>query len=277
MATKKAAPKKAPAKKTGTSMAKWDEELARRAQIAAGMEESTLTGGNFIGTRGGVLTYGGAEVPGNKMNVIVLGHVLHNVFYAGKFDPKNPTSPDCYAFGDREATMVPHEKAEDQQSGQCEGCPMNEWGTADTGKGKACSQKRRLMLLTEDALEDIEDAQAAMLHVPVTSGKAWAGYVVQLATTLKRPPLGVITEISLVPDPKNQFAMKFKLVEKIDDGAVIEALLAKFDAHAKELTAPYPANSEREEREERRPATKKAGRKVTRVPAKKAAAKKTRR
>lgn len=243
MATKKAA-------KTagGKGLAKWDEELARQAALAQGMEESTLTGGNFIGTRGGILTYQGAEVPGNKMNVVILGHVLHNMFYEGKFDSKNPASPVCYAFGEKESQMAPHEKCESPQADECEGCPMNEFGSADTGRGKACKNSRRLMVIPEDALDDLENANPALIHTPPTSGRAWAGYVVNLATTLRRPPLAVVTEISLVPDPKHQFKMQFKLVGQIEDSALIEGVIALAKKHAKDLTNPYPANSEREER-----------------------------
>lgn len=271
MATKKTAGKAS----GGKSIAKWDEELAKQALLAQGMEESTLSGGNFIGTRGGVLTFQGAEVPGNKMNVVVLGHVLHNMFYEGKFDSKNPASPVCYSFGEKEGNLVPHEKSESIQNPECDGCPMNEYGSADTGAGKACKNSRRLMVIPEGALEDLDDANPALIHVPVTSTKAWAGYVVQIATQFRRPPLGVITEVSLVPDPKNQFAMKFKLVEKIDDAAQIEGLIALMTKHKKDLTNPYPQNSAREDRPAARGGSagsgRKAGREVTRVPGKGAA------
>lgn len=265
------AAKKAAAAKTGKGLAKWDEELARQAALAQGMEESTLTGGNFIGTKGGILTYQGAEVPGNKMNVIILGHVLHNMFYEGKYDSNNPASPVCYAFGEKEASMVPHEKAEAKQADECDGCPMNEYGSADTGKGKACKNSRRLMVIPEDALQDLENANPALIHTPTTSGKAWAGYVVNLATTLRRPPLAVVTEISLAPDPKNQFKMQFKLVEKIDDGALIEGIIALAQKHKKDLTNPYPANADREDRPAARGAGKARGAALKRVPGKGAA------
>jgi hypothetical protein len=70
--------------------------------------------------------------------------------------------------------------------------------------------------------------------------KSWAGYVDQLNKALKRPPLGVITEVSLVKDEETQFKMRFKLVEAITDGDVLAALMARADQIESTLMNPYP-------------------------------------
>lgn len=234
MATKKAAP--------GKGLRKWDEELARKAQLSAKMEENSLGLGNSISTQGGILAYKDNPIPGNKMNVIVLDAIYANVFYQGAFDPETPENPVCFAFGTEETAMAPHELSTDKQHDKCITCPMGgkeAWGSADVGKGKACKNKRRFILLTEDALETgIVDAQAATLMIPVTSVKGWAGYVTNLATSLNKPPMAVITEISLVPNKKSQFEVKFKLVSEIDEEH-FEALFAKVDAVQTELYRPY--------------------------------------
>lgn len=240
---------KAPAKKTtGKALIPFEERLRQQAQVATAIEENVGSGGQMIGTRGGRLSFGGAEVPGNKMNVIIIDHVLENHLYEGRFDPDTPQSPICFAFGRSEPEMSPHENSAEPQHDMCKGCPMNEWGSADTGSGKACKNVRRLALITEDQLDDVESAQVAYLKVPVTSVKGWAGYVRQLANTLERPPLGVITEISLVPDPKSQFKMQFKLVEAIDDGDVLEALFNKQETVATEIEFPYAPPGEEDEK-----------------------------
>lgn len=228
-------------KKTGTSLVKWDAKLAELASRATKTVASVGTGGNMIKTQGGRLNYQGADIPGNKMRVIVLAHVLHNAFYEGAFDADNPTSPICYAFGAEKSDLVPHEQSPKIQHDQCEGCPQNEWGSANTGRGKACANKARLALISEsDLQEDIAMAELAFIHVPVTSVKAWAGYVRQLDELVHRPPLAFVTEISLTPDPKNQFNMLFMLAEQIEDGAIIEQLIAKAEVAEKEITFPYP-------------------------------------
>jgi len=228
---------KQPGKKT-TAMTKWDAKLAEMAAKAAANE--VTSGGNVIGTQGGRLRYKGADIPENKMRVVIIDKIFANLYYEGVFDPSSPASPACYAYGREEEGMAPHDDSPNKQGEDCASCSQNEWGSADRGKGKACKNTRRLAVLAESDLgEDILQAEEAYVHVPVTSVKAWAGYVRQLESTLHRPPLAVVTEIALVPDDDVQFRMTFKTVEQIDDGDVLEALTQKAEAVSKVIEFPY--------------------------------------
>lgn len=222
---------------TTKAVANWDARLAQYAEESAATEQTS--GGKFVSIRGGRLSYGGAEVPGNKMSVIILDHIMENHLYTERFDPDTPVSPACFAFGRKEDEMGPHENSTEPQASACKGCPMNEFGTADTGKGKACKNIRRLALIPEDGLDDLENAEIAYLKVPVMSVKTWAGYVQSVANNLKRPPFGVVTEISVVPDPKSQFRLTFTVGESIEDAAVLEALIKRREQVAKEIDFPY--------------------------------------
>lgn len=259
-AAKKAA--KAAKKSPGKSLVAWEERLANEAQIAVKTEESVGGGGRFISTKGGRLTYEGAEIPGNKMNVVVVDHIIEYVYYGDRYDSENPQSPLAFAFGRDEDDMRWHDNSIPEYAGElCKDSDILEWGSADTGKGKAAKQMRRLAVIPEDQLDNIEEADVAYIKVPVTSVKGWAGYVRQIGGTLSRPPLGVITEISLVPDSKTQFKMQFKLVETIDDADTFEALFAKKDVVATEIDFPYaPYDAEQEEKPKRQQgAGRKAG------------------
>lgn len=232
-------------KKPAMGVNKWEEELARRAQATSFTEESVSSGGAFLSTRNGRLSFNGGEVPGNKLNVIILGSVLHNAYYKGKFDAKNPAGPVCYAFGvpgpnGEVPDMEPHEKSTEVQHSACHGCPMNAFGSSDTGRGKACKNIRRLAVIPEDEIDNVEAAQVAYFHIPVTSVKAWSGYIQQISKVLKRPPFAVITEISVTDNDNNQFDVSFKLVSKIDDGDQLAALMAKSDEQAELIAFPYP-------------------------------------
>ena len=204
-------------KPTRNDMVAWEKEMAAEAEAAATSEQTT--GGQFIGTRGGRLSWGGAAVPGNAIRVVILDYCRENTFYEGKFDPDAPQSPACYAFSRDGTELAPHEKAASPQHEVCTGCPQNEWGSADTGRGKACKNMRRLALVAEDSADDT-DAEVFFLKVPVTSVKSWSGYVQTLAEAKRRPPHGVVTEIKLVPDVKTQFQMEFRLVDVVSDPAV---------------------------------------------------------
>lgn len=260
MATKAAAAKKSAAKK-GTSIVKWDEALAARAKMSQSVASNLGTGSNFVSFQGGIMKYKGNPVEGNSMQVVVPSFILENAYYVGKYDPNNPASPVCYAFGTDQKEMEPHEKSTQPQAEKCKGCPQNEWNTSDTGRGKACKNIVRLGLIPADALENgaqgVKDAEEAIAKLPVTSGGAWGGYVSSLEAA-KLPPLAFVTEMSETPDAKNQFAVNFKAVEQIDDGEIIGALLERAEIMDKTLAAPYPDTEEAASA--RKPAGKAAGR-----------------
>ena len=96
--------------------------------------------------------------------------------------------------------------------GDCATCPFNQWGTARApdggqGKGKACREKRHLLLNREGMAVPI------MIDVPPTSLKPIRTYFWGL-TGQQCPHYGVVTRISLVPgDPSA--TMKFSLLQKI--------------------------------------------------------------
>ena len=68
------------AKKTGTAVANYDEELAKLAGQSATLTDSG-GGGRFFSTRAGVLQFDDAPLPGNQMCVIIGSWCLENVYY----------------------------------------------------------------------------------------------------------------------------------------------------------------------------------------------------
>lgn len=225
----------------GQAMVKWDEKFAALAKKSTKIADNFAGGGNFVKLQGGQLQYQGAVVPGNEMDVVVIDHILLNLFYEGRFDSDNPTSPVCFAFGEDAKEMRPHEKSlkpQDDGNG-CSECPNNEWGSADTGRGKACKNSARLALISRGDLEDVANAEVAYLQLPVTSTKLWAGHVRSVDETFKRPPLGVITNVKVVPDKDTQFKVQFKTVELIEDSDVIAALFERYEKVTKEIDFPY--------------------------------------
>lgn len=250
-----------------TEIANFDEELARLAGAGAALTNSS-EGGRFFSTRAGQLSYDDTPLPGNQMAVVVIGWCLENIFYRDKFDADNRTPPTCFAFGkDPEAKdeMAPHEIVDkedvfERQSDTCEECPMNEWGSAEKGRGKACGNRRRLAMIPagtyvsqgkgkgfELELFDDEDhfagADVAYLKVPVMSGKGFDSYVKQCAEQLRRPLFAVFTRVWLEPDPKSQFKVMFELLEPVPN-ELIPALLKRNKDIMSKIDFPYTPLSE---------------------------------
>lgn len=237
---------------TGTALVSIADRWATEAVAAAA--EEPVTGGVWLSTQGGILAIGDEDMPGNQAYVIVLDSIRENTYYPGKFDAKVKNPPVCYAFG-RGADadeMGPHPSMQvdleyfQPQNDTCQGCPMNEWGTADTGKGKACQNRRRLTLIpagvatpikgSRDFEVDLFDdpahyqtADVAYLKLPVTSTKEWAKYVTQLSASVRRPPHGVLTRIWLEPNANDQYHVRFEMVEEVPD-ELAQIIMDRHDA-----------------------------------------------
>lgn len=251
----------------GRQLTAYDEEWAKRAQAA--VSEEPPAGGTFLSARGGILSFGEEEMPGNQACVIVLDAVREHTFYADKFDEDNPQSPICYAFGRGGEEMGPHPSMQADlnyfapQSDDCAKCKWNEWGSADKGRGKACQNRRRLALIpagyynpkrgSKDCdLELYSDpkhfqtADIAFIKLPVMSVKNWSKYVTQLSSSVRRPPHGVITRLFLEPDPKSQYRVHFEMIEEIPDD-LAQIIMRRHEEASSQLITGYSPPEEREQ------------------------------
>lgn len=215
---------------TRTEVVDWEKEMEAQAKVAAGVVANI--GGNVpqFSIRAGVLSIDDQQVPNNHMAVVILDSILENTFYEGKWDPDNPSPPTCFALGRDDGSMAPHPSVVERGQAQhetCRGCPMNAFGTAELGKGKACKNRVRLMVVKAGELdangrltdiykdpEHFASAPATKFSVPPTSIGAYATYVKTVANALKVPPHGVLTKIAVRPDPKVQVRVSFDPLQK---------------------------------------------------------------
>jgi len=215
----------------------WKSEMANQAKAAAALERPKLSN---LSTRGGILAYQDTPIPGNKLPCVVVGSVFENRYYIEKFNPNKPATPDCFSLSVDGDNMVPHEKSPSAQHTQCSGCPLNEWNSApEGGKGKACKEVRKIIVIPLDSLENgVAKAEMAILGIPVMSVKNWRDYVNKIAAENSRPPWGMITEISVVPDARSQFKVNFSALGLVADH-LLGDLAAKTSEGISILMQPY--------------------------------------
>lgn len=283
-----------PRKKSSTSKAvtKWDEQLAQDAQIAAEMEANT-GGGQFFSLRGGVLSWQDSPLPDNEMVVIILDSIFETVYYDEPYNADEPQSPTAFAFGREEKELRWHENSDPEFAGQlCSESEVCQWGSADTGKGKAARETRRLAMIVAgqftrddeveifEELDHFEKTTLGFMKLPVTSVGGYANFVKQIAGTLKRPPYGIITRVAVVPDAKTQFKVVFEALEPVDD-ELMPVIMQRREEAMEIIDFPYQVDDEEEApapRKKRasakRPARKKTAAKKKSPARKKTAAKK---
>lgn len=224
----------------------WKERLAADAKAAAAKERPSVS---KISLRAGQLKYGDQPVKGNVLPCIVLLAAHRNTYYDKPFDPNNLANPVCFAVSVDGEGMEAHENVPDENlpggpdHRGCQGCPNNEWGSDPKGgRGKACKEGRRLIILPADAAQSPEAAKAAemaIIDIPVTSGKNYSNFVNGLAAAAGVPPWAALTDVSTQPDAKTQFKVTFTPKQVVEDEAVLEALHARMAEAERIALQPY--------------------------------------
>ena len=208
----------------------FESELEKMASASMVAERSTA-GTVFLSTKGGALSYRDNPIAGNTLDVVILSSPVERLYYTSRYDPTNPAGPVCFALGATLTGLKPNAASPEKQNDMCMNCPKDQWGSAaNGGKGKACAEKRRLLVMTADSIGSVEAVnlgEVAALRTPVTSVRGFATYLQKVASATKRPLSAVVTRISVVPDAKTQFKLNFDFVRAIEDLDVVKALIAR--------------------------------------------------
>jgi hypothetical protein len=221
-------------------LAKESAEIAKRIAAPSGDRIKYNSNRSFI-------TPDGSE--GEVLEVVVVDFVTAYMFYDGPYDRENPQSPACFAIGPEPSMLVPSGNSPARQAETCSACPNNQFGSALTGKGKACKNTRLLAIMPASALDNPgEDAPIWIMAVPPTSIKAFDAYVHTLANKHTTTPTGVITQITM--DSNSTFAApRFTIVRPLT-GKELGTFMSRRDEAVTRLntepdvsqyTAPAPA------------------------------------
>lgn len=231
----------------GKAIVKWEEELAALAEGQSAVS-AKAEGRNYLSFKQGRLSYQGDEIQDGVIQCYILDFIYENRYYTADYDPDEPSSPVCYAFDRNEETLAPHDECEEKQSDACEGCPMNEWGSADKGEGKACANIIRLALIPVGTPDEIATSEVAYAIISKTNKKAWDKYYKALVKADPKKPIWYWqTEITVKPDPKRQVDVSYTTCGKIEDGETFAALKKKREQLGDEIMHTYPKNEERPE------------------------------
>lgn len=192
----------------GKSLANIDAELAKevaniRESIgqASGNKIKVEPAGNFILPDGSNL--------GDEIQIVIVDYVSRNNFYMTPFNKDNPSPPDCYAMGKAINDMTPEEDSPAIQSDACRTCPMNQFGSGQNGKSKACKNSRLLTVLVIDPdnpdATDEPGAPLYTLEISPTSIKAFDGVVSNIERSLAGPPIKAM--VTVIARPVGTYAV----------------------------------------------------------------------
>jgi hypothetical protein len=189
---------------------------------SGGFPHISIKGKVFHITRGDektLVTKPGEDEPAASIEVVIVkaNPNLSKVFYTGGYTEGSEARPSCYSNDG----ISPASDAQEPQAKKCAACVHNQFGsriTENGGKGKACSDSRRIAIAPVSQVND-----PMLLRVPAASLKTLREYNESL---VKRgvPYQAVVTKIGFdysVAHP----ALTFKPVGFIDDATA--ALVAQ--------------------------------------------------
>ena len=170
--------------------------------------------GYMIGTKGKVFTLPNGASSDGPMRCVVLDWVTANTYFEGIYNPKDVKPPVCFAIAREPANAAPSEHAPEKQSTEgCKECAKNQWGSdPQGGKGKACKNTRRLLIVPSDATAD---TPPWVISVSPTGLKHFDKFVNTLAD-VGTHPIEVVTDIFF--EASEAFpTLRFKAVDKHDN------------------------------------------------------------
>ena len=264
-----------PTTKPSQGVNTFDEQFAAMAAQSA-VAAAAVSGSSARITLKGVLKVGDTEHR-DGVPVVVLDDLVVNTYYTGAFDPENPTSPLCYAYGrvnpdtrkvegiDTKSGTTELGPHKDCTAPQCESCSQCKWnqfgsGTRDgkPSRGKACQNVMHIAALpvgTIDRdgkarlpkkLDDVQNIEIHTMKLAPSSVKLYNSYVGLVAAVLRRPLLGVFAKLERVNNDTYQHLAVWETISNVPNELVPYLLDKKEEARAL-LEQPFPTVLEQPE------------------------------
>ena len=237
-------------KTTGTGMAKWQDRIAQDMDRQDKMEASIQTLQRYQ-IKTGNLSLNDKLIPGSEIVVSIAWNLFENVRYDHDYDPSNPEPPNCWARGDDDKAMTPHEiivAAGFAKAETCAQCQYSAFGSAERGAGKGCQNRRALATIATGTLingkfkpfteAELEKSDIILLSVPPTSFKAISAYLKTAKAITHKPPYLLNTRIKTEPNSDTIYQMTFELESEIPE-KLLDPIMNKLDLAEEALNTPY--------------------------------------
>lgn len=180
-----------------------------------------------------------------RVHIVRANSALSKVFYRDGYEEGNDAPPDCFSNDG----IKPDAMVKSPECSTCAACPHNVWGSGKEGKGRACSDSRRIAVAPEGNPDKV-----MLLRVPPASLKGLTEFGKQVEARGVRYQQ-VLARISFDVDaasPKLEFkpigfatAEQIQRIADLQEDEVVKAICGLSDVeHSGEETraeAPAPA------------------------------------
>jgi len=215
----------------------WQQQLAKHAKQGKAPKESPAIG-DIISTKGAKFSLGDHSL-GRELDCVVLGWCFERTYYDTTYKDGDSQSPACFTITYDEEGMTPHNDSPNMQNENCDVCAMNEWGSG-VGDGKACAERRRLILAVEGPNGKLEIKR---LNISPTSLKSWKGFMSKIET-MGLHIMQCATNIHFDEDSTASYPpLCFDFVNEITSEKTLQAMADMLEETNKLLEQPYDASN----------------------------------
>jgi len=158
----------------------------------------------FISLKGKKFSIGDEKVGykdeklGLAIRCVIVATAFDFTWYDRPYDPSSEdfNPPACFAIGDEQDGLTPHEDSPIPQCHSCMVCPMNQFKSAANGKGKACRNGRRLLIayVNDDGSADLDNL--AIVSLSPTALRGFSSYLKKVSEVKGLPVWSVVTILS---------------------------------------------------------------------------------
>jgi len=175
------------------------------------------------------------EVPGDdpdspdmekELVGVIVDHHPVNAYWENKFEGQN-NPPDCSSMDGKQG-LNPNTG----EIRNCKTCPLNQFGSAEDGRGKACKNMHRVYLLRSGEMFPV------LITLPPTSIKPLSNYIAKRVLAIGKRTTEVITKISLKKAQNSSgiiySQVQFSKVEDLDPEVAVQ--IREFSQGIKAIT-----------------------------------------
>jgi hypothetical protein len=104
-----------------------------------------------------------------------------------------------------------------------------------------------------ESVDMVKSAEMAVMDIPVTSVKNYSNFVNTLSATAGVPPFAAVTSVSVTPNVKTQFEVKFQPMRVVPSEEILLAIESRIEQASNialepyEETSPFPTEEEQAE------------------------------
>jgi hypothetical protein len=200
-----------------------DDNLTGGSGGGSGPRRISLRGGRFREIVGGEQVNVKSD---GFLNLIVINAAkLSRTYYAGQYDPENPSAPTCWSPDTQSPS--PDVPKDQMQAARCMDCPQNIKGSGQ-GESRACRFSQRLAVLLEGDMDTVYQLQlpATSIFGEAKDGKMGMQAYAKYLKAHKTPSIAVVTQ-AYFDENSDTPKLYFKAVRPLSEEELQQAVAIK--------------------------------------------------